>query len=416
MTTLHPTTHDVRALREDELRGAHALFGAALLHGPVSDEQWERARGLYAPGRAFGVHDGPAEGAALIGTAMSFPVEVAVPGGAVLPTAAVTRVGVRADRTRRGVLSALMRHQLGEAAAAGDVLASLRATEGRIYGRFGYGVATRGRSVRVRRTGGSGWRAGAPVGGAVRLLAADEALATLGALHERIGLGRAGGMTRTAPWWRLGLGALLAERTLVLAAVHTGPDGDDGYLVATVDDSRGWDDRVLELRDLHAASAEASAALWRFALDVDLVSAVQARQRPLDEPLDLLLADPRDCAVTDVHDETWLRIVDVPAALGARRFGGAGPVLLAVHDAVLGANGGVYRIAGGEVQRVGELGGAATPDLECDAAGLAMAYLGDRSPSELVAAGWWRAWSPDAVARADAAFATGRLPWCGTNF
>lgn len=411
MTTLRPTTHDVRLLRDDELRPAHELFLAALLRGPVSDEQWERSGALYAPQRAFGVH----EGGALIGTAMSFPVEVAVPGGAAVPTAAVTRVGVRADRTRRGVLSALMRHQLAEAAAAGDVLASLRATEGRIYGRFGYGVATRVRSVAVKRTGGSGWRSGAPVGGAVRMLAAGDAVSTLAALHERIGLARPGGMSRTRPWWEVGVGGPLAERTLVVAAVHAGPDGDDGYLVATVDDSGGWHERALVLRDLHATSVEAVAGLWRFALDVDLAAAVQGR-RPLDEPLELLLADPRDCAVTGVEDETWLRVVDVPAALAARRFAPAEPFLLAVHDAVLGSNSGVYRVADGGVERAGELGGAVTPELECDAAGLAMAYLGDRAPSELVATGWWRAWSPEAVARADAAFATGRVPWCGTNF
>jgi hypothetical protein len=49
-------------------------------------------------------------------------------------------------------------------------------------------------------------------------------------------------------------------------------------------------------------------------------------------------------------------------------------------------------------------------------AGLAMAYLGDRRPSELVATGWWTAPEPAAVPRADAAFATAGAPWCGTYF
>jgi predicted acetyltransferase len=56
------------------------------------------------------------------------------------------------------------------------------------------------------------------------------------------------------------------------------------------------------------------------------------------------------------------------------------------------------------------------PELECDAAALAMAYLGDRTPSELVATGWWRAADLSAVPRADAAFATTEVPWCGTYF
>jgi predicted acetyltransferase len=65
------------------------------------------------------------------------------------------------------------------------------------------------------------------------------------------------------------------------------------------------------------------------------------------------------------------------------------------------------------------VGGTDTPgpaELECGVDALAMAYLGDRRPSELVAAGWWTAHDPAAVARADTLFATDRVPWCGTFF
>jgi predicted acetyltransferase len=406
---LHVNTHDIRTLGADELRAANDLFMAALLGRPVPAADWDRVVDLYGPDRTLGAHlDGE-----LAGTTTSFAAGVVVPGGAELPTAAVTGVGVRADRTRRGVLSALMRHQLTERAAAGDVLASLRATEARIYGRFGYGVATRTRRVRVVRRGGSGWRSGAPLGGDVRLLDRAEVLAALTALYPRVGLARPGGMTRSESWWRQGLGRLVDGDDFLLAAVHTGPDGDDGFLVATVDDSAGWQERVLVVRELQAVDPAAVAGLWRFALGVDLAVAVSAQQRPLDEPLELLLADPRDCAITGVDDETWLRILDVPAALAARRFAPADPVLLAVRDPLLPANEGVYRIAGG-AERVGDLGGRAA--LSCDAAGLAMAYLGDRGPAELVATGWWTSTDPAATAAAERAFRTGAAPFAGTNF
>lgn len=55
---------------------------------------------------------------------------------------------VRVDRTRRG-LNSLMSAQLHDVAERGEVLASLRATSHRIYGRFGYGVASRGRDLEV---------------------------------------------------------------------------------------------------------------------------------------------------------------------------------------------------------------------------------------------------------------------------
>lgn len=405
-------THDVSVLDPDELRTSHALFSGTIHRVPADDTAWARAAAAFSPGRTLGVRDG----AALVGTATSFPVTAAVPGGAALPMAAVTRVGVRADHTRRGVLTAMMRAQLTDLAGRGEPLASLRASEARIYGRFGYGLASRGRDVRVRAER-TAWRAGAPGGGTVRLLDRDGAVPVLRQMHDGLALHRPGGITRPEHWWSGMLGRRLDEGEHVLVAVHTGADGDDGFAVGGVSGSRGgFDERALVLWDLHARDVDATAGLWRFLLEIDLVRSVEASLRPLDEPLELLLADPRECAVAGQQDETWLRILDVPAALEARSYGAAPPVLLAVHDDLLVANSGIYRIADGTAERVGPLGGPADPDLECDVAGLAMAYLGDRAPSQLVATRWWTGGAPEAVAAADAAFATAAAPWCGTYF
>jgi predicted acetyltransferase len=404
--------HDVHPLCPDELRTSHTLFAATVHRGPFDDEQWSRIAPAYHPGRTFGAKDGNE----LVGTAMSVPCRTVVPGGAVLPMAAVTRVGVRADRTRRGVLTALMRAQLRDVAARGETFASLRASEAGIYGRFGYGPATRGRDVRVR-TDRRRWRAGAPQGGAVRLLGREEIVPVLREVHAAIALRRPGAITRWDEWWWGALGRRVQEREHVLAAVHTGATGDDGFAVAVLPDSAApVDGRSLTVSDLQTANLDAAVGLWRFLLDIDLVASVEGPLRPLDEPLELLLTDPRACAVTGVHDETWLRIVDVPTALATRSYGAADPVLLAVHDTVCTGNAGVYRIADGAAERVGPLGGPPVPELECDVAALAMAYLGDRAPSRLAATGWWTAHSPDAAGRADAAFATSIAPWSGTWF
>lgn len=394
----------VRVLDPDDLRAAHTLFAGSIQHDGVDDDRWPAVRATCHPGRTIGV----ADGGALIGTATAFPTRTAVPGGAALDTAAVTRVGVRADHTRRGVLSAMMRAQLDDVAARGEPLASLRASEARIYGRFGYGVATRGREVSVR-TGGGGH---GPGGGAVRLVTGADVVPVLAALHERIALLRSGGITRPRAMWDRTVGVQVAEHRHLIAAVHTGPDGDDGFALASPEHGgAGFADRTLRLTDLHAATLDATAGLWRFLLGVDLVGRVEARLRPPDEPLELLLADPRDCTAGRVQDETWLRIVDVPAALAARTWGAGRPVLLGVHDRLRPGNDGVYRIGDGGVDRV-----AADPELECDVAALAMAYLGDRAPSLLAATGWWRVHDATAVPRADALFATGTVPWCGTFF
>ena len=348
---------------------------------------------------------------------MSYPSRTVVPGGGVLPLAAVTRVGVRADRTRRGLATALMRAQLDDLRARGDALALLWAIESGIYGRYGYGVATRARAVRVRASRAA-LRPQAPSGGTVRVLDRAEVVPVLSAVHDTLALRRAGGITRTPGWWEA-----YADRHVddaLLAAVHTDQDGtDDGFAVAVArgpgpfgPDSAGY---TLHVEDLHAADTAATAGLWRFLLGVDLIAHVEAAV-PVDDPLDLLLADPRDAVVTGPVDETWLRLVDVPAALAARSFrADAGPLLLAVHDPLLPDNAGVYRIAGEGAERVGPLG-AREPELSCGVAALAPAYLGDRSPSTLAATGWWTVHDPTAPARADALFTTAPAPWCGTHF
>lgn len=374
----------------------------------MNDAGWARRRGSYAPGRTFGVSD--ADGR-LAGTTTSFPSQTTVPGGAVLPLAAVTRVGVRADRTRRGLAAALMRAQLDDLRARGDVLALLWATESGIYGRYGYGVATRARSVRVRASRAA-LRPEAPSGGTVRLLDRDEIVPVLSAVHDTLALRRPGGITRTPGWWELNQARRADDALLV--AVHTGRDGDDGFALAVHRGDAFGSDSVLRVEDFHSADPTAAAELWRFLLGVDLVAHVEAATA-LDDPLDLLLADPRHAAVTGVGDETWLRLVDVPAALAARGFGAAPPVVLAVHDALLPDNAGVYRITADGADRVGPLG-ACEPELSCGVDALAMAYLGDRSPSALAATGWWTAHDPDAPARAGALFATDTAPWCGTHF
>jgi predicted acetyltransferase len=65
-----------------------------------------------------------------------------LPGGVIAPAADVSAVGVLPSHRRRGVLSAMMRHQLADLRARGEFLAVLLATEDTIYQRFGYGAAT----------------------------------------------------------------------------------------------------------------------------------------------------------------------------------------------------------------------------------------------------------------------------------
>ena len=64
--------------------------------------------------------------------------------------AGVTAVGVRPTHRRRGLLTRLMRAQLEALRDGGEAIAGLWASEARIYGRFGYGLATRVAQLEVR--------------------------------------------------------------------------------------------------------------------------------------------------------------------------------------------------------------------------------------------------------------------------
>lgn len=395
---------DIRALEESEFRGANSLFRAALHKPPANDEQWDYGRPAYQVGRAFGAFAGDT----LVGTTDSFLSTLALPGGTTLPMAAVTRVGVRADHTRRGVLTGMMRTQLEQCARAGEVLAGLHPSEAAIYGRFGYGMATLCRDLRLRPRRVS-FRPEVPVEGEVRLLDSEAARTTLPGLYARLGAYRPGVMARPDHWW-----TLVVERTVragehLVAAVHTGADGDDGFVLYKPGTAEF--PVTMEVVDFHAAGPAAVNGLWRFLMGIDLVEQFLVHGRPTDDPIESMLVDRRACRTDLLEDDLWLRLVDVPAALAARAYGDADPVVIEVHDRFLPENSGRYRISPDGAERSSE-----AAQLGMDVATLATVYLGSTAPSALAGVGLVDVYDPDALDHADRLFATPTAAFCGTGF
>ncbi|HKS49199.1 MAG TPA: GNAT family N-acetyltransferase [Amycolatopsis sp.] len=346
----------------------------------------------------------------MIGTARSFDADVTVPGGNRVPMAAVTGVGVRANRTRRGVLTELMRTQLRELHTRGVPVAMLYASEGRIYGRFGYGIATRTRDYRVDRRRAV-LRPEVPTGGEIDLLGVDGIFERLPRIYDALPHTRPGMMTRPPYWWAAFERHARKAENPIVAAVHNGPDGPDGFVVYTTERSRHGDPGVLDVISMHAANAETFAGLWRYLLGVDLVDVIRLEGRPADEPTALLFTDARMCApIAGEDDDAWLRLVDVPAALAAREYEGES-VVIEVVDPVLEANSGRYLVSSGQVVRTGEPAGFR---LGVDA--LAMLYFGAWRASALADTGWIQPIDPSSVARADRLFSTRVAAWCGTHF
>lgn len=352
-----------------------------------------------------------------MGTAAINTYEMTVPGGS-LPTAGVTRVSVLSTHRRRGILTAMMRRQFDDVRARGEPLAALYASEAPIYGRFGYGLAIFSADLDIERARGAFARP-RDLGGQCRFIDTDQALNAFMEIWERTRPHHPGMLKVPAEEWR----ALLSdperhrkhasEHYRVVYEVDGSPAGFALYRIKP-DMHDGDFTNTLLLEQLVAATPEAYEALWRYCLEVDLTVRVTGHNRPLEEALQFLLRDARAARML-VTDGIWLRLVDVEAALQARRYAAAGRLVFDINDPFCPWNAGRYELeagpAGSRCRRT-----QANADLELEVDALAATYLGGNRYSTLQEAGRIVERTPGSIARADAMLRTDRVPWCPSHF
>ncbi len=103
--------------------------------------------------------------------------------------------------------------------------------------------------------------------------------------------------------------------------------GDDGYALYTVD--RRWTgpnaEFQIKVQELMAATGEAYAALWQYLCGLTHVVEVVANVRPIDEPLQHLIHQPRRVDISHVNDGVWLKPYDRAALCAARGLSDPGP-------------------------------------------------------------------------------------------
>ncbi|MEV5727889.1 MULTISPECIES: GNAT family N-acetyltransferase [Streptomyces] len=402
---------DIRAVTEDDLPAWTRTWGNGYLR-PYTEHSVDAIRATARQDRLIGAFDMDR----CVGTYRSTPQELTVPGGAVLPVSAVSKVSVAGTHRRRGLLSRMVATDLRGAFERGEPLAVLDAAQYPLYGRYGFGPATAMAwfEIDVHRARLDPGRT-ADVSGVLQV-DAREYLKAAPAVYERLRAVQHGALRRDEQWWLDATGQRpegAAERPEPFFALHIDPDtGEaDGLLCFSAEET--WGSMLprspLWIRDLVAVSPRAEAALLRYAVTVDWVATVHLPYRAPDTLLPLWLGDPRAARISALSDYMWLRVLDTPRALSARTYGVEGGLVLEVTDAA-GYAAGRWSLEGGpdgaSCARTGR-----APDLRIDVRDLSALYLGDDSATRLAALGGTEELRPGALARADAMFRTGRRPW-----
>lgn len=369
--------------------GYHSRPDAQILARSITE--LDRALGAFYKGR-------------IVGSALAHTFELTIPGGQI-PFPLVDAVSVQPTHRRRGFLRAMMNQQLSDFRERGEFIAGLSATEGSIYGRFGYGIATWGENWKIAREHARMARQH-DQSGETRFLVPDEVGKVWHQIYERVWRARVGLFSLSSAWWNFWIADQEHHRNGASALFHVVyevngvPEGLASY--------RLLDGAVL-VNLLLGATLEAETALWNYCFGIDLMSEIRAVDRPLDDPLPWLLDDPRKLE-RSVRDELWLRLVDVPTALESRSYETEASAVIHVRDQFCPWNDGRYEL---EVSPDGATCKPTTlsSDMEMDVSDLAAVYLGGTTLGTLVRAGRVSESKTGTVARFNRALAVERQPW-----
>lgn len=396
----------MRAATDADLPALVEFILGAFLRDPEDDEL-DVQRLIAEPDRTHLITDG----AAIVGTGMILTRDLTVPG-AVVPAAHVTGVAVASTHRRQGLLTRIMTAQLEAVRDRGtEPVAVLWASEGAIYGRFGYGVASWQMEYTIA-TRETALTVPAPPG-RLRQAVPKDVIGDLSGVFERVQATRPGRSGRDERWWKYHTAdprSWRRGRSAQRAVLYDSGDEVEGYALWRVksDWSNTGPDGEVGVIEVVASTADAYRALWRFLLSIDLTRTVKYHFAAPDEPLAQLVTNPSGLDAS-AGPGLWVRIVDLPRALAERRYTAPVDVVLDVTDTMLPGNAGRWRLVGDATAARCE----ATddePDLAIDVGHLGAAYLGGTSLLSLGAAGLVTESRAGTLAAASTAFSWSPAP------
>jgi predicted acetyltransferase len=396
--------------REAALRAMAEMDETAFGEGFTDDEIASPIFGVMDDDRTFLAWDG----AQVVGTSANFSLDVSVPGGS-LATAGVTFIGVRPTHRRQGVMSAMLDTLHRDGINRKEPLAALWAADPAIYPRFGYGCATSLMRTEIPCAFGALDHAPSDESLRFRMLPPADSLDTIAPIYNAVRSTR-GGVPALDERWH-------ARQTWDPASNRNGASALFDVLVEDDDGVRGFlrynikpdwtgahSDGTVNIYRLMSTDPAAHAALWRYALSLDLVSKVSWFNAPVDDPIQLWLQQPRH-AMRQLEDSLYIRILDLPTALAARTYTTDIDIVLEVTDDRFPDNAGRWRLSGDSTGATCERTSAAAA-LSLDIRLLGAAYLGGAPLPALRLAGWVEEHTPGALVAVDQALRTPLAPYC----
>lgn len=387
-----------------------------LAYGSFStpDQLLESSAEVFEPERSYVVR----RGTELCATLAVYSLSMTLPGGP-QPVAGIGYVTVSPAHRRRGLMRAMIQRTLTDLHEAGaEPLAMLNSTEVPLYGRFGFGPASRHLQLTIGRSAQALTSPPEP-NLAPSFHAAPDCFDAIARIYRAASAERPGLFARNAAWQRRAMldpaedrGSASPLRCLLLA------DGDGPRAYALYAVQPGWHDgsaaHVVQVRELFAADPAAYREIWRVLLDLDLTASVVASRRPLDDPLLALLTDAR-AAVPVVQDELSVRVVDLPAALTRRTYAAEVNTVLEIADPLCPWNAGRWRLDAGP-DGASCVRDRAAADLSMSVRELGSTMLGDAPLVQSAAAGLVAEHTPGAAAALARALTHDRAPFCAMVF
>jgi predicted acetyltransferase len=348
------------------------------------------------------------DGKHIVAIVGAFSLQVTMPGGAQLPMGGLTWVSTAATHRRQGLLTKLMARTLADVDRRGEPVAMLGASEGGIYERYGFGIATQLRVTSIDRRLAQIRPEFQPKPGTVRFVAGDAALQHITDVWSRFHRLRSSEVDRSAAIHRYLFDSNAESQGPFGAAMYLAHR--DGYAIYRVEPQ--WNDgrpaHNLRVVELVATTSDAHTALWHTLLGIDLVGTIISRQVPIDDPLPYLLTNPRALQTTALLDGVWVNARDAPACLAARHYG--------ITDRLVVEVDGERWLIDGSPEGASCKKVRTRPDLVTDHASLGALLLGGVRPSALAAGRRLEARNAETLRRGDAFFLTSPVPHCQTFY